>query len=96
MHLRIGGRVWRFLRVPLPVMRKKYGMRGALGFCDAPDKKNKKIVVAEGLPPQKEQEIVMHELLHAAAWHRSEEWVEQIAKDITRAQRRLGHLRYDG
>jgi hypothetical protein len=68
---------------------------GTRGFCDKPTAKNKKIVIEKGMPPQEELEVTIHELLHAADWHKDEEWVEEVGKDIARILYRLGYRKIE-
>ena len=53
------------------------------GDCDAPDVKNKQIRVAASIADDEQFcEILTHEILHAADWHRSEEWITSTSKSI--------------
>lgn len=63
------------------------------GDCDHPGAKNKKIRIADDLPPQEELEVTIHEALHACDWYKDEEWIETTADDIARLLWRLGYRR---
>jgi hypothetical protein len=76
------GKRWRLLKTR---MSKKY-----YGHCDHPDAPNKTIKIHSGLSDQKELDVCLHEFLHAADWHRSEEFVDQVATDMARALWRMG------
>ncbi len=52
------------------------------GYCDY-DKKE--ILVHRTLPPQKMADIIVHEMIHAAASNLDEEWVTDTATDIAAA-----------
>ncbi len=56
------------------------------------DYDKKRIYLSEGLSGRRLMETIIHESLHAATVGQvmSEEWVEDVAKDITRFLRRFG------
>lgn len=60
------------------------------GECDSPDTRGKEIRIAKDLKNQEELEIIIHELLHAADWSKDEEWVEQVAYDLSLILLKLG------
>lgn len=60
------------------------------GECDSPDTKGKEIRISTDLQREEELEVVIHELLHASDWSKDEEWVEEIAQDISNVLMRLG------
>lgn len=62
-----------------------------LGFCEAPDKRNKRIVIKPTLTGEKRLSIILHELLHAAAWDHDEQWVQEVGDDIARILWKLGY-----
>lgn len=67
----------------------------ARGECDAPTVAGKEIRLRRGLHGEERLEVLLHEALHAAAWHQfDEEWVTQLAKDLARLCWRVG-LRWD-
>jgi len=97
MRSRILNKLWTILFVPPNALKgKKKRANGgstadhALGDCDPPDTKNKKIRIANTLPPKEELEVTIHECLHAADWYKDEEWIEPVAADIARLLWRLG------
>lgn len=65
--------------------------REFLGYCEYPDEKNKKIVISNKLTGQTRLEVLIHEMLHAADIHQSEEWVDAAAKDIAKVLWKLGY-----
>lgn len=66
---------------------------GEMGYCQAPDTPDKSIGVLASLRGEQELETLLHEMLHAADWHKDEEWIERVAADIARALTRLGYTR---
>lgn len=87
MRVRILGKFWDFVRVPGNLLR------GADGDCDPPSAKGKRIRVWDKLNGERELAVTIHEALHAADWHKDEEWVEQVGEDIARLLWRLGYRR---
>lgn len=86
MRVKVNGRFWMLNFVAsreIPASR--------LGDCDPPDCKGKQIRVRRSLSGEHRLEIVIHELLHAANWHASEEWVGTTAADLARILTRLGY-----
>ena len=61
------------------------------GFCDAPNLPSKTIRIRSGLGEKRQLEVVLHELLHAADWHKDETWVEQVAEDVAAILWKLGY-----
>jgi hypothetical protein len=82
MKLKIRGKVWEFVRVP---------MKETDGLCDAPTVPGKKIKVDSRLHGERELEVIIHEVLHAAHWDLSEEAVDEAARDLARALWRIGY-----
>lgn len=64
------------------------------GYCDPPDARNKSIRVHSGLRGERELEILIHEMLHAADWSKDEEWVEEFSKDLARVLWRIGYRKH--
>lgn len=85
MKVTLMGKVWNFVRAPLP--------KTLDGLCDPPDKPGKKIKIRRSLRGERELEVIIHELRHAADWHRDEAAITQEAKDIARVLWRLGYRR---
>ena len=85
MKLRVNGKVWNLEFHDAPSV----GGGKCLGFCERPDKKNKKIVIKESLRGEKLLEILIHEQLHAALWVADEEWVQEVGVDLARNIRRV-------
>ncbi len=65
--------------------------------CDGPHKRRKEIRIRNSLNRPERQaklmEIAIHEALHCADWSKDEEWVGQVAEDISRLLWRLGYRR---
>lgn len=57
------------------------------GRCDAPDIPKRKIRLRRGLRGDVLLETVIHEVVHAAAFHVDEEYVSEFAADLTRILR---------
>lgn len=61
------------------------------GDCSSPTHPNRTIRVLANLRGEERLEVLIHEMLHAAGWHISEEFVTQFAKDAARALTQLGY-----
>lgn len=56
------------------------------GHCDPPDKKNKSIIIKQGLKGQELMELLIHEMLHCLLFlELDEDFVVMAADDISRA-----------
>lgn len=84
--VKILGKVWKLRYVSI----KKY-----YGECDPPSFPNKEIRIAKGLSSEKELEILLHEMLHAAFWNLDESTVDRVAKDFSKALIKLGYKKND-
>jgi len=82
MRIKVGNKYWNLVFIELD---KNTG-----GECDSPDTKGKEIRISTDLQREEELEVVIHELLHASDWYKDEEWVEEIAQDISNILMRLG------
>lgn len=82
----VGGKRWRLRYVAL---------RSIDGDCDPPDAPAKQIRIANRTRrhPLSHCETLVHEILHAADWNRTEESVGQMAADIARILQQEGCLR---
>lgn len=62
------------------------------GFCDSPVKRGKRIVLRKSLRHRHSRLLAttIHELLHAASWPLSEEFVEKFAEDAERVLTKQG------
>ena len=90
-RLTILGKSWRFERRRL---RRHYGFVTGTGPCapaSSTDIKNRVIVVDSTLRGEKELRYILHEFLHVADYHRSEEWVDGVSADLARLLTRLGY-----
>ena len=87
MHITILGKRWR-----IEWFRWKRGGK-AVGWCDPPTAKNKAIRIAENQSEFEQLDTLIHEMMHAADWHKKEEWISQVGTDIARALWRLGYRR---
>jgi len=85
MRVKILDKIWTLVFVPRKIL-----IESKWGDCDSPNTRHKKIRIAANLPPKEELETVLHEALHAADWYKDEEWVEIVARDLTRLLWRLG------
>lgn len=65
---------------------------GNLGECDPPDKPRKQIRVDASLRGRELLEVLLHEMGHAADWHRDEDAVHDTAADMARAVWRVKNL----
>ncbi len=63
------------------------------GECDAPDTPGKQIRIRAGLSDAEHLDVLIHEMLHAAAWHIREDLVDQFATDVSAVLVRLGWKR---
>ena len=63
------------------------------GECEPPESKRKEIRVRSTLRGEERLEVVLHECLHAADWHKDEEWVERLAVDLAKILWKLGYRR---
>ena len=82
MRIKVGNKYWSLVFTELD--------ENTGGECDSPDTKGKQIRISTDLQREEELEVVIHELLHASDWSKDEEWVEEIAQDISNVLMRLG------
>ena len=82
MRIKVGNKYWNLVFIEL--------VENTGGECDSPDTKGKEIRISTDLQREEELEVVIHELLHASDWSKDEEWVEEIAQDISNVLMRLG------
>lgn len=87
----------------ITILRKRYELRfvpflgrRVMGNCEDPREPGRVIRVKQGLSEKETLEVIIHEILHAADWDKSEEWVEAVAHDITRTLWRLGYRKLEG
>lgn len=85
MRVRIRGKVW-----DLSFSSEGLGDDDD-GFCDSPSRRGKRILIRPGLRPERELDVTVHEITHAALWDLDEEAVEEFATDLARALYRLGY-----
>lgn len=107
MKARILKKIWEVVFVSPSVLRERTRKKQsngktitkieeARGDCDSPDTKGKRIRISKSLPPREELEVIIHECLHAADWHKDEDsWVAPVADDIARLLWRLGWRKED-
>lgn len=79
MKAKVGNKIWELLRGK---PKDFGGSNSNFAHCDHPNTKSKQIIIDPNIKDQLELEIFIHELLHAADWSKSEEWVNNIAADI--------------
>jgi len=90
--VKIFGKLWKFRRGRVrECYGVAHGVESGAPVASPSDMTNREIVIDPGLTGEKELEIILHEVLHAADWHRSEEWVAQISRDTARILTRLGY-----
>ena len=82
MRIKVGNKYWNLVFIELD--------ENTGGECDSPDTKGIEIRISTDLQREEELEVVIHELLHASDWSKDEEWVEEIAQDISNVLMRLG------
>jgi hypothetical protein len=90
-RLTILGKHWRFVRRRL---REYHGFVNGVGPdnpASSTDLTRREIVVDASLRGESELRFILHEFLHAADWHKSEEWVDQVSSDAARFLTRLGY-----
>ena len=84
MRVRILGKVWE--------LRFCY-LKFVSGYCEAPTKPRKRILIDKRLEGEHELEVIIHELRHAADWGKDEIYIAEEAADIARVLWRLGYRR---
>lgn len=83
MRIKLLGKLWDLVVVP---------RQAAEGQCDAPSVRSKQIRIARRCRGQHRLDVILHELLHAAAFHQfDEQWVDELATDMARVLWRLGY-----
>ena len=83
MRIKIRGKVWEVV-YPTNMANR--------GLCDAPETKGKKIRILAALRGEERLEVLIHEMLHAAAWHHLDEtFVTDCAADVARALWKIGY-----
>lgn len=87
MKVKILGKCWNLIRCQLPGDRD--------GDCNSPSDIQKSIRVRSSLTGKREMEVLLHELLHAADWHKDETWVATVASDVAHILWRLGYRKVD-
>lgn len=85
MKVKILGKVWDLVFKPFPADCTDFGL------CDGPHVKGKKITINVKKKGEERLDTLLHEILHAADWHKDEEWVVQVATDTARILTRLGY-----
>ena len=61
------------------------------GHCDPPNAPHKQISVHSGLRGERELEVFIHEMMHAADWSKDEDWVRDLSQDMAKVLWRLGY-----
>ena len=90
-RLTILGKQWRFERRRL---RRHFGFvdgKGPENPASSHDLTHRVIVVDSTLRGETELRYILHECLHVADYHRSEEWVDGVSADLARLLTRLGY-----
>ena len=66
--------------------------KGDDGDCQPPGTENRTIRIRRGQKPQAELDTILHELMHAADWHKDEDsWVAHLAEVIADTLWKLGY-----
>lgn len=90
MRVKILGRYWRFRWCNDDEMIAE-GCSNEDGFCSDPTEDTPTIGVRRGLSSERTLDVIIHECLHAAAWHyRSEDEIAAEATDIARVLMQVG------
>lgn len=88
MRITLLGKRWNLRFVP--------GMKD-WGQCDNPASAKKEIRVNAKAKGIDLLDTLIHEMLHAAEWHKDEtSWIEPVASDMARVLWQLGYRRHDG
>jgi len=87
MHVTVRGKRWEM------VFEKVTG--DAVGFCEHPDKKNKRIVIHHKLSGPETLRVITHEIMHAAYWDLDEEAIDTATTDLARILWKLGYRRQE-
>jgi hypothetical protein len=87
MHVTIRGKRWNL------VFEKVAGKN--IGFCEHPDKKNKRIVIHDKLCEKETLRVIAHEIMHAAYWDLDEEAIDTATTDLARILWKLGYRRQE-
>lgn len=74
---------------------KQRSRKRTVGDCMAPHDPGKTIRILNGLDAEETLDTIIHEVLHAADWHKTEEWVNTVASDLARILWKLGYRRTD-
>ena len=77
------------------IKRRPHKIYDADGLCDPPDYKNPKIHIAQDLPPRREMEVVLEEIMHAFFWDISEKEVRKFCSTATRILHQDGWRKED-
>ena len=85
MYVTIMGKRYRLLLVAPSKMP-----RDASGTCNAPHDTSKTIKIENGLPEQDSLRVAIHEIWHAADWHKDEAYIDRASTDMARILWRLG------
>jgi hypothetical protein len=79
MRTRILGRTWNVRFASAAEMGRDYGA------CDPPSVRGKEIAVRDDLRGRELVDTLIHEALHAGAWHQLDEaFIERLATDIAK------------
>ena len=92
MKITILGKTWKLKFVSFLGYADEDKECPILGKCDDPESgPDRVILIKKGLASQEELDTVIHELLHAANFKQfSEEYVEELATDLTNVLWKLG------
>jgi hypothetical protein len=93
MRVTLLGKRW-LLRF-LPLGRLRSNNERIIGLCDAPTNPKKEILIDNRLVDRELLEVLLHEMMHAVDWQKSEEFITWQARDISTVLWKLGYRRID-
>ena len=94
MRFTLNSKRWTFKRET--IRRKLPGGRVVLGDCSSPDEKYRVVRVDSRIQGEEELDVILHELLHAAAWDvLDESFVDSTATGIARLLWRIGYRKVE-
>lgn len=81
----MAGIEYSFAFVPQDVICSHVGDASAMGCCDVPSEVvNPQILVDDSLTGRKRLGTILHEMLHAADIHKTEDWVASVSDEMER------------
>lgn len=90
MKLRLMGKVYSLFYHDKPIPRGLNKRAVYAGFCEPPWRKKPRIVIRTNMKEKQELETLIHEMLHACDFAKTEWWIEEAGHDIATALWKLG------